>query len=63
MFERFFRSADASKLQIPGTGLGLSIVKSLVELLEGQIVVERSPLGGARMTVTLPRAAPVTVAD
>jgi signal transduction histidine kinase len=57
VFERFFRSADASKRQTPGTGLGLSIVKSLVELLEGQIVIERSPLGGARLTVTLPRAA------
>lgn len=57
VFDRFFRSADASKRQTPGTGLGLSIVKSLVELLEGQIAIERSELGGARMTVTLPRAA------
>lgn len=57
VFERFFRSADAVKRQTPGTGLGLSIVKSLVELLEGRIEVERSPLGGARMSVTLPRVA------
>ena len=56
VFERFFRSADATKRQTPGTGLGLSIVKSLVELLEGRIEIERSPLGGARMSVTLPRA-------
>ena len=56
VFERFFRSADAAKRQTPGTGLGLSIVKSLVELLEGRIEIERSPLGGARMIVTLPRA-------
>lgn len=63
VFERFFRSADAVKRQTPGTGLGLSIVKSLVELLEGRIEIERSPLGGARMSVTLPRAAESAVAD
>lgn len=56
VFERFFRSADPEKRQTPGTGLGLSIVKSLVELLEGHIEIDRSPLGGARMTVTLPMA-------
>lgn len=56
VFERFFRSADAAKRQTPGTGLGLSIVKSLVELLEGRIEIERSPLGGARMSVSLPPA-------
>lgn len=60
VFERFFRSADAAKRQTPGTGLGLSIVKSLVELLEGRIEIERSPLGGARMSVTLPRASAAT---
>ena len=57
VFERFFRSADPAKRQTPGTGLGLSIVKSLVELLEGRIDIERSSLGGARMIVTLPRSA------
>ncbi len=62
VFERFFRSADATKRQTPGTGLGLSIVKSLVELLEGRIEIERSPLGGARMRVTLPRATEVAAA-
>jgi signal transduction histidine kinase len=56
IFERFFRSEDPAKRQTPGTGLGLSIVRSLVELLEGSIEVERSALGGARMVVTLPRA-------
>lgn len=56
IFERFFRSEDPAKRQTPGTGLGLSIVRSLVELLEGSIGVERSALGGARMVVTLPRA-------
>lgn len=55
VFERFFRSADAKKCKVPGSGLGLSIVKSLVELLEGTIAIDRSPLGGARVTLSLPR--------
>lgn len=63
VFERFFRSADAAKRQTPGTGLGLSIVKSLVELLEGRIDIERSPLGGARMIVTLPQATDAVESD
>jgi signal transduction histidine kinase len=57
VFERFFRSADPERRQTPGTGLGLSIVKSLLELLDGQIALGRSPLGGARVTVTLPKVA------
>ena len=55
VFERFFRSSDASKRQTPGTGLGLSIVKSLVDTLQGRIEIECSSLGGAQMSVTLPR--------
>jgi signal transduction histidine kinase len=57
VFDRFFRSNDPAKRQTPGTGLGLSITRSLVELLGGTIAVERSPLGGARLVVRLPRAA------
>ncbi|OYX54510.1 MAG: hypothetical protein B7Y93_06015 [Micrococcales bacterium 32-70-13] len=54
IFERFFRSEDATKLLTPGTGLGLSIVKSLVETHDGEIAVGRSELGGAKMTVRFP---------
>lgn len=54
VFERFFRSSSAERRKTPGTGLGLSIVKSLVELMEGTVEISRSPLGGARITVTIP---------
>ena len=57
VFDRFFRSSDPVKRQTPGTGLGLSITRSLVELLDGTIAIERSDLGGARLVVRLPRAA------
>lgn len=56
VFERFFRSDDAEKRLTPGTGLGLSIVRSLVQSHDGDIAISRSPLGGARVVVTLPAA-------
>lgn len=43
---------DQSK---PGSGLGLSIVSELVELYSGTLDLERSPLGGLRVTIVLPR--------
>lgn len=41
-----------------GAGLGLAICRQIVELMDGRIAVDRSPLGGARFrfTLTLPGA-------
>ncbi|MEZ4241036.1 MAG: HAMP domain-containing sensor histidine kinase [Myxococcota bacterium] len=41
-----------------GTGLGLTLVKGVVDAHGGSIRVERSPMGGARFAVRLPRRAP-----
>lgn len=43
-----------------GAGLGLAICRQIVELMDGQIAVERSPQGGARFrfNVVLPCAGP-----
>lgn len=38
----------------PGSGFGLSIVSDLVELYGGAVTLDRSPLGGLRVTVRLP---------
>jgi signal transduction histidine kinase len=37
-----------------GSGLGLAIVRDLAELYQGSIVLNDSPLGGLRATLTLP---------
>ena len=43
--------------RVPGSGLGLAIVHDLVELYDGSLVLERSPLGGLRVRLTLPGVA------
>lgn len=42
--------ADAA---IPGHGLGLAVVQEIVELYDGELVIARSPLGGAAVEVRL----------
>ena len=41
-----------------GVGLGLSISRHLARLMKGSLRVENGPEGGARFTVSLPRATP-----
>lgn len=53
VFERFARLGDPS---VPGTGLGLALVQEHVRLHEGTVAISESPAGGARFTVTIPRA-------
>lgn len=51
IFEPFHRSTPSSD----GAGLGLSLVESIVRQHKGSIAVSRSPTGGARFTIILPR--------
>ncbi|HYL89133.1 MAG TPA: sensor histidine kinase efflux regulator BaeS [Burkholderiales bacterium] len=57
LFERFYR-VDASRSRAHGgTGLGLAICRSIVEAHDGAISATPSPLGGLRVSVSLPVAA------
>jgi signal transduction histidine kinase len=57
IFTRFWRSGQAG-----GSGLGLYVVGGLVAAHHGEVHVETSPAGGARMRVVLPEGRPDAVA-
>jgi len=61
LFDRFFRSTEATERAIPGTGLGLTIAKAIVERHEGTIEVESVAGKGTTMRVRLPVRAPQRV--
>ena len=54
VFERFARLDDARSRHDGGSGIGLAIVNEVVAAHGGAVVIEDSPLGGARFTITLP---------
>jgi signal transduction histidine kinase len=55
VFERFFRGPVSGRRGTgTGTGLGLALVAEHVRLMNGKVVLESSPSGGARFVVTLP---------
>jgi len=57
LFERFYR-VDASRSRANGgSGLGLAICRSISEAHGGEISAAPSPLGGLRVSVSLPVAA------
>lgn len=56
MFERFWRADAARARTAGGSGLGLAIVLAIVQRHGGAVVASRSPLGGLRVTVSIPAA-------
>jgi two-component system, OmpR family, sensor kinase len=55
IFDRFYRTDAARDRASGGTGLGLAIARAIVEAHGGRIAAGRSPEGGARIEVELPR--------
>ena len=58
IFERFFRTAIATREVIPGTGLGLAIARDIVAAHHGTIVVDSEEGRGSTFTIRLPRPTP-----
>ena len=54
VFDAFEREKSATVSQIQGTGLGMSIVKSIVEMMNGDITVNTAPGKGTEFIVTIP---------
>ena len=53
IFERFYRTKEASSVYVEGTGLGLSIVKNAVDLLGGTFGFESEKNKGSKFWVEL----------
>lgn len=54
VFDKFFRAANALKVETDGTGLGLFIVKKIIENNGGKIWFESSENVGTTFYITLP---------
>jgi signal transduction histidine kinase len=58
LFEEFKQASPGLGTTHEGSGLGLAITKQLVELLNGEILVDSKPGVGSAFTVVLPYTAP-----
>ena len=56
LFERFYRVEGSRSRATGGAGLGLAISRNIAEAHQGCMAAQASPLGGVRITLTLPLA-------
>ena len=53
IFQAFERLSESRQKTIRGHGLGLTICQKIILAHHGQIIVDKSPFGGARFTIEL----------
>lgn len=58
LFTKFGAVGGSTATSRPGLGLGLAIVRGMAEAMGGTAIADRSPLGGLRIELSLPAAAP-----
>jgi signal transduction histidine kinase len=58
LFERFYRT-DAARARTGAAGLGLTIVAAIVSAHSGKIRADASDRGGLRVSIEIPREAPI----
>ena len=52
--KRVLERGTRADQSVPGHGIGLAVTRDIVEAYGGRIVIARSALGGASMTLLLP---------
>lgn len=55
-YDTVFEVGERLDIATPGSGLGLSIVRDLSILYQGRVTLSKSPLGGLRAELALPKA-------
>jgi signal transduction histidine kinase/DNA-binding response OmpR family regulator len=54
LFDRFYQVTESKNHKYSGTGIGLSLVKSLVDIMYGNVDVKSEPGKGSEFIVTIP---------
>jgi two-component system osmolarity sensor histidine kinase EnvZ len=54
IFRPFYRLDNARNIDESGTGLGMAIARDIARSHGGDVALSKSPLGGLRVTVTIP---------
>ncbi len=55
LFERLYRVESSRNRAKGGSGLGLTICQNIIQAHDGTITASHAPLGGLKLTITIPR--------